>query len=253
MAQGRKTLVFVEQSGTRDIRGRLESALESLVTEEAHVVNGRPLWVTSKPRVGILSASDMSPAKREAWIKINAPQMDVLVVNPKLVETGLDLVQFSSLVFYETTVSLYCLWQAMRRVWRLGQDKEVNVTFLAYGNTVEEEILRRMGQKKKAAQLLYGKEAEGVLVETDSDDLQREIIQAAIEGRAFRSAGDLAQSLFSDGTEKKVLVSTEPTGSLVAASLPMPVLQHESVKLALQMTLFGEAVPADVGGRRRRR
>ncbi len=253
MAQGRKTLVFVEQSGTRDIRGRLESALESLVTEEAHVVNSRPLWVTSKPRVGILSASDMSPAKREAWIKINAPQMDVLVVNPKLVETGLDLVQFSSLVFYETTVSLYCLWQAMRRVWRLGQDKEVNVTFLAYGNTVEEEILRRMGQKKKAAQLLYGKEAAGVLVETDSDDLQREIIQAAIEGRAFRSAGDLAQSLFSDGTEKKVLVSTEPTGSMVAASLPITILRQETSCAAMQMTLFGEVVPAVAGGKKRRR
>jgi len=40
---------------------------------------------------------------------------------------------------------------AMRRVWRLGQDKEVNVTFLAYAGTVEEEILRRMGQKKRVA------------------------------------------------------------------------------------------------------
>ena len=254
MAQGWKTLVFVEQSGTRDIRSRLESSLESLVTEEAHVVSGRPLWVTAKPRVGILSAADMSPAKREAWIKLNAPQMDVLVVNPKLIETGLDLVQFSSLVFYETTVSLYTLWQAMRRVWRLGQDKEVNVTFLAYGDTVEEEILRRMGQKKKAAQLLYGKEAAGVLVETDSDDIQREIIQAAIEGRAFRSAGDLAQSLFSDGTEKKVLVSTEPAGSMVAASLPMVVvLMQESASEAMQMTLFGEAVPVNCEGKRRKR
>lgn len=110
-----------------------------------------------------------------------------------------------------------------------------------------------MGQKKKAAQLLYGKEAAGVLVETDSDDLQREIIQAAIEGRAFRSAGDLAQSLFSDGTEKKVLVSTEPAGSLVAVSLPMTVLHQESTREAVQMTLFGEVVPADTGGRRRRR
>ena len=115
------------------------------------MVGGYPLWVTSKPRVGILSAGDMSPAKREAWIKINAPEMDVLIVNPKLVETGLDLVQFSSLVFYETTVSLYTLWQTIRRVWRLGQDKEVNVTFLAYANTVEEEILRRMGQKKEGS------------------------------------------------------------------------------------------------------
>ena len=114
----------------------------------------------------------------------------------------------------------------MRSVWRLGQDKEVNVTFLAYANTVEEEILWRMGQKKKAAQLLYGKEATGVLVETDSDDVQREMIQAAIEGRAFRSAGELAQSLFSDGTEKKVLISNEPTGSMVAVSLPMTVFSR---------------------------
>lgn len=253
MAQGRKTLVFVEQSGTRDIRDRLENALEVLVTDEAHMVGGRPLWVVNKPRVSILSAGGMSPAKREAWIKLNVPQMDVLIVNPKLVETGLDLVQFSSLVFYETTVSLYVLWQAMRRVWRLGQDKEVNVTFLAYANTVEEEILRRMGQKKKAAQLLYGKEAAGVLVETDSDDVQREMIQAAIEGRAFRSAGDLAQSLFSDGTEKKVLISTEPAGSMVAASQPMTILHQEPAEGAMQMTLFGEVMPVKSGGKIRRR
>jgi hypothetical protein len=251
MAQGRKTLVFVEQSATRDIRDRLQSALETLVTEEAHVGNGRPLWVTSKPRVGILSAGDMSPAKREAWIKINAPHLDVLIVNPKLVETGLDLVQFSSLVFYETTVSLYTLWQAMRRVWRLGQDKEVNVTFLAYANTVEEEILRRMGQKKKAAQLLYGKEASGVLVETDSDDVQREMIQAAIEGRTFRSAGDLVQSLFSDGTEKKVFISTEPMGRIVAASEPMVVVQHEILQQAKQMTLFGDLTPTRIRAKRK--
>jgi hypothetical protein len=79
-------------------------------------------------------------------------------------------------------------------------------------------------------------------IETDSDDLQREIIQAAIEGRAFRSAGDLAQNLFSDGTEKKVFVSTEPAGSMVAASLPMTVLHQEPIRETVQMTLFGEVV-----------
>ena len=70
-----------------------------------------------------------------------------------------------------------------------------------------------------------------------------EIIQAAIEGRAFRSAGDLAQSLFSDGTEKKVLISTEPTGSMVAVSMPMTVLHQEPARETVQMTLFGEVVP----------
>ena len=116
---------------------------------------------------------------------------------------------------------------------------------------MEEEILRRMGQKKKAAMLLYGKEASGVLVETDSDDVQRELIQAAIEGKGFRSAGALVESLFSDGTEKMVLVSTAPTGSLVATSASLLVLKGE----IMQMTLFGEMVVAQVGrsarGRRR--
>ena len=85
---------------------------------------------------------------------------------------------FSDLVFYEVTTSLYVLWQAMRRVWRLGQNKEVNVTFLSYADTMESEILRRMGLKMKYAQLLYGKEAAGILVETDGeDDIQREIYQ----------------------------------------------------------------------------
>jgi len=78
----------------------------------------------------------MSPAKREAWIRLNAPRMDSLLVNPKLIETGLDLVMFSHLVFYETTTSLYVLWQSMRRVWRLGQDKPVQVDFLTYTGTV---------------------------------------------------------------------------------------------------------------------
>jgi len=158
---------------------------------------------------------------------------------------------FSSIVFYETTVSLSVLWQAMRRVWRLGAQRSVIVTFLAYANTVEEEILRRMGQKKKAAMLLYGKEASGVLVETDSDDVQRELIQAAIEGKAFRFAGALVESLFSDGTEKKVLVSVQPTGSLVAARPSLLVLKGE----IMQMTLFDEMVVAQAGrlarGRRR--
>jgi len=94
-----------------------------------------------------------------------------------------------------------------------------------------------MGQKKKAAQLLYGKEAAGVLVETDSDDLQREIIQAAIEGKAFRSAGALVESLFSDGTEKKVLVSVAPTGSLV---IHLDYRAVHAVKVALD-GIFGPA------------
>lgn len=99
MSLGRKTLTFVEQTGTRDIRDRLKQVMEILVP-------GGSLTLVETPSVGVLSASDMSPAKREAWIRSAAPKMDALLVNPKLVETGLDLVMFSDLIFYEVTTSL---------------------------------------------------------------------------------------------------------------------------------------------------
>jgi len=250
MAKHRKTLTFVEQTGTRDIRDRIKQVMETLVP-------GGSLTLVEVPKVGVLSASDMSPAKREAWIRMAAPKMDAMLVNPKLVETGLDLVMFSDLVFYEITTSLYTLWQAMRRVWRLGQNKEVNVTFLSYADTIEAEILRRMGLKMKYAQLLYGKEAAGVLVETDSDDIQREIINAALKGKAFKNAGEAVQklSVFSNGSERKMQVTKSPLGSPLAISPALaPAIELPSGQV-LQLTLFPgfEPLPIEqVGGRKRR-
>jgi len=97
--QGRKTLLFVEQTASRDIRKRLETVLEANV---------------QGAKVSILSSS-MAPARREMWLKNTAVDMDTLIVNPRLVETGLDLVMFSDIVFMELTYSLYTLWQSMRR------------------------------------------------------------------------------------------------------------------------------------------
>ncbi len=256
MTTGRKTLVFVEQSGTRDIRSRLKLAMETLAPGGDLLLAEAPRFVLAPtPQIGILSADDMSPARREAWIRMTSPKLDSLIVNPRLVETGLDLIMFSDLVFYETTVSLYTLWQAMRRVWRLGQTApeyrhEVFVTFLAYLDTVEMAILSRMGQKKKAAQLLYGKEASGVLVEVEDDDIQRQIIQDALSGKTFKDAGEAVknlQGIFTTGDEKPVLVSQSPMGILVASS-PNLVLTELKSGETYQLSLFGEAVPARAQG-----
>jgi hypothetical protein len=211
--RGRRTLVYVEQTGTRDIRPRIRASLKALVPGV---------------RVEMLSANDMSPAAREAWIKTEAPRLDVLLVNPSLVETGLDLVMFSELVFYELPISLYTLWQAMRRVWRLGQEREVHCTFLTYAETVEAALLSRMGEKLKAALVLYGDEATGALVDTDDADLQREMIQQALAGRSYGSLGDVAaEGVFAQGDEKQILVSPSPSGSPVGSSPRMVVLSRQ--------------------------
>lgn len=58
--------------------------------------------------------SSVDPRKREAWIDRHA-DVDVLITNPRLVATGLDLVNFASIVFAEVEYSLYVLWQGAPR------------------------------------------------------------------------------------------------------------------------------------------
>jgi hypothetical protein len=245
MDEGRKTLTFVEQTGTRDIRDRLRQALVNLVP------GGRMTLV----EVGSLSANSMAPAKREAWIKANAPSMDALLVNPRLIETGLDLLVFPDLVFYETTTSLYTMWQAMRRVWRLGQDREVHVRFLAYENTMEQVILERMGLKMKYAQLLYGESASGVLVEADGDDdIQREVIRDALQGKAFDSVGSAIRHVFGSGAERTTRVTTAPQGSVLAASPTITLVDLPSGDV-MQLSLlpgFDAVRPTEMRRKRRK-
>jgi hypothetical protein len=66
------------------------------------------------------------------------------------------------------------------------------------------------------------------------------MIHAANDGWGFRSSGDLTQSLFADGTEKRVLISTEPVGSMVSASLPMTILLQDAGINALQITCLAK-------------
>jgi hypothetical protein len=86
--RGRKVLVYVRQTGTRDIQPRLAEALRS---------------VGLRPKV---LRPSVPPARREAWVRELAADTQVLITNPKLVETGLDLVMYHSVVFFEIEYSL---------------------------------------------------------------------------------------------------------------------------------------------------
>ncbi|RLC80227.1 MAG: hypothetical protein DRJ03_22075, partial [Chloroflexi bacterium] len=88
---GRKVLLYARQTGKYDIQPRLQEVLE-----------GAGL------RVGVLTTS-VGTRKREEWIEQHSHRFDVLITNPRLVETGLDLVQFATIVFYEISYSLFTI------------------------------------------------------------------------------------------------------------------------------------------------
>ena len=190
--QGRKVLVYVRQTGTRDIQDRVELPLQ-----------------TAGMRVAILGGN-IDPRKREDWIAKRANTLDVLICNPRLVATGLDLIQFSTVIFFEIEYSLYTLWQSVRRVWRLGQTQPVKAIFSVYNSAMEATALKLMGRKMKAAQLVYGDEVGGAIVPEDEGDFLTQLARDVLDGAKLP---DL-QTLFADDLQ----VSHNPMGSLTIPS-----------------------------------
>jgi hypothetical protein len=98
--------------------------------------------------------------------------VQAVICHPKLVQTGLDLIEFPTILFYETGYSIYVLRQASRRSWRIGQRLPVKVKFLHYGQTMQETCLRLMGKKLLVSLAMEGKfSSEGLQSINDEDDI----------------------------------------------------------------------------------
>ncbi len=139
---GRNVGVFCRQTGTRDIQPRLER----LITE--HIPLARP-W--------IMYGSKIPADKREERLAAELKRgTNVFICNPRLVQTGLDLVEFPTLIFYEVEYSLYVMGQASRRAWRIIQDRSCKVYYPHYTDCMEERAVQLVGQKQAAANLLAG-------------------------------------------------------------------------------------------------
>ena len=137
-AKGRKTVVFVEYTGKRDMQTRLSSVLSGFGIKSA-----------------ILAAS-IKAEKREEWIEQNTVDVDCLICNPRLVMTGLDLLQFPTVVFFTSPFSPYIIRQASRRPWRIGQTMPVEVHFLAVEDTLETIAMKITANRMTASKIFEG-------------------------------------------------------------------------------------------------
>ena len=195
---GRKCLIYVRQTGTRDIRDRIEKVLNKAGVKTC-----------------VLSTS-VSPERRIGWVKQHTVDADCMICNPKLVETGMDLIMFSTVIFFEVEYSLYTLWQAVRRVWRLGQRNNVKAVFSIYDETLEQQAISVMGGKMKAAQTVYGDDVSGIIVEEEEEDLMSALTRDILNNSEIK---DL-QQLFSDKAKKQkvkgdnIVLPTKPENAV---------------------------------------
>ncbi len=165
---GRRVLVYATHTGTRDITGRMEDFLSR---------HGF--------KVAVMKADAVPPERREAWVAQRVEEgVDVLVCHPRLVQTGLDLVEFPTICWYETDYSLYTMRQASRRSWRIGQTEPVQVVFMAYRNTLQADALKLVAKKLQSSLAVEGELPEDGLAAygDDGDDLMLALARKIVAG-----------------------------------------------------------------------
>jgi hypothetical protein len=69
--------------------------------------------------------------------------------NPRLVATGLDLLAFPTLLFFEIDHSLFTMVQASRRAWRIIQDRPCKVFYPFYCETMEHQAVNLIGRNSR--------------------------------------------------------------------------------------------------------
>ncbi len=180
LAQGRNVGVFLRQTGTRDIQPRIERLIRE------HVPGAKPF---------VLKGS-IAPERRESLVRQQLEAgVNVLICNPRLVATGLDLVDFPTLVFHEIDYSLFTVVQASRRAWRIIQDRPCRVYYPFYAETMENQAVNLIGRKQQAANLLYGDTTGGGLSDLTGaeggGDLLAELAKAIDQDESVTDLRDL--------------------------------------------------------------
>lgn len=151
-ARNRKVLAYTVYSGTRDTTSRLKKVLEQ-----------------AGLKVAVLRAT-VDTSRREDWILDQVDRgIDVLITNPELVKTGLDLLDFPTIAFLQTGYNVYTLQQAARRSWRIGQKHPVRVVFFGYAGTSQITCLELMAKKIAVAQSTSGDVPESGLDSLNQD------------------------------------------------------------------------------------
>ncbi len=120
----------------------------------------------------------VKPEKREEWVAKQVEKgIDVLITNPSLVETGLDLNDFTTLIYYNIGYNLFTFRQSSRRSWRINQKApRIEVYLLYYHGVLQERAITLMASKLAAATLVEGNFSdEGLAAMGDCRDLTSQL------------------------------------------------------------------------------
>lgn len=214
--RGRRVLVYCTHTQTKDITERLER-----------------LFTANGLRSTILTSA-IAPERRMKWITDRTKQgLDALICNPKLVSTGLDLLDYPTIAWVEVDYSTYLVRQASRRSWRIKQAQPVDVHFFLYKGTVQEHAWALVAAGINAGLQTEGDlTAEGLNQYQQPDDFMTQLVKQVLDRNAsVLSAESMFAQLAARYQQDQAALTPEPTAAMASQVYPatqpdIPVVIH---------------------------
>ena len=201
-----------------------------------------------------IMSDKVKPDAREEWVqKRLASGMQVLITNPSLVETGLDLNAFTTLIFYSMGYKLFTLRQASRRSWRINQTApKVEVYMLYYKDTMQQKAMKLMASKLAVAGIIEGNfTEEGLAAMSDVQDMTSQMAKELMLG-IKDSVEDISSSfkkmaIVNPGRQQKTkpavpIISVQPEIPSMA-TMPQPRRTFDPALLAQYAALLDKQKP----------
>ena len=182
LSQNRNCFVYCEYTASAEtnITGRLRWVLEEHMPE-------------LQGRVAIVESMSPAPEAREAYIHQLAEEgYRVIICNPRIVETGIDfcftekgiVYNFPNIIFYQMGYSLFTLWQASCRAYRMNQVEDCHTYYMASASTIQVDVLRLMGAKKRASAVMQGRfSSEGLTSMARGIDAKSALVSSIMQGQ----------------------------------------------------------------------
>ncbi len=182
-------------------------------------------------------ATTVPPNKREEWVEKRVRSgLQVLITNQKCVETGLDLNDFTTLIFYSMGFNLFTLRQASRRSWRINQAApRVEVYLLYYKDTMQAKAMKLMASKLAVAGIIEGGfSEEGLAAMSDVRDLTSQMAKELALG-IKDNVEDIAaafKKMAVINPERRARPAAQPVTE--APALEAPTIRTESARVQRQ-------------------
>lgn len=152
-----KTLAEQREERKRTIKPRCEVAAECLMSNESGVA-----WCHLNAEGDLLtrliqgaeqvSGSDKDEKKEELFKAFRSGQVRVLVTKPRIAGFGLNWQHCNKMTYFPSH-SFEQYYQAMRRLWRFGQEKPVKVDVVT--SEAERGVLENLSRKAEACSKMF--------------------------------------------------------------------------------------------------